>query len=418
MFLSYSCSNKAHYADTLKQLDSVLSMRDTYDAYLLQRVSVLRHVLAYSRNPQQIYETDKQIAEEFSSYSMDSTLHYLQKNQVLAVKSGDRYKIVETDLRLVKEYAMAGYHVDASDILGKYGLQNIPAGLKHDFFDAAHVLYGEMMAYSNNNEIYAINKANRDMYRDSLLGIVPRNTYEWYNLKREESDNGSGDTLAVVYARKMLDVTKANSHEFTEAAFFYQSYLKKPDEKIQWLAKSAIADVMCATKDYASLNSLCNLLFEQGDIDRAFRFAADHCMPDAIFFNGKLRPWQVAHFFPEIEKAYSQKIAHQRKMLSGMVSVTVSFLVILVILLIFIRKRQKELVFINRKLTILNAELQEANKVKQEYIALFLSILSDNINTSRQYKNHVLKYLRRGNDQYLVDEIEALPPIDEDIDEF
>lgn len=416
--LLVSCSQKSSSSDTLKQLDNALSMKETYDNYLLQKVSVLRQVLGDSHNPQQIYQTNKRIAEEFSAYSMDSTLHYLQKNLALAQRMKDNYKETETDMRLVKEYAMAGYHIDAADILEKYSLDNIPSGLKHDFFDASHVLYGEMMAYSNNNEIYVINKSNRDTYRDSLLAMVPKNTYEWYNLKREEADNQKNDTLSLFYAKKMLDVTKPNSHEYAEAAFFYQFYLKDQDSKIEWLAKSSIADVMCATNDYASLNSLCNLLFEHGDIDRAFRYSADHCMPDAISFNGKLRPWQVAHFFPEIEKAYSHKAAHQQRMLWVMLVVIASFVVILAVLLLFIRKRQHELLVINRKLTTLNAELQEANKVKQEYIALFLSILSDNINTSRQYKNHVLKYLRRGNDKYLVDEIEALPPIDADIDGF
>jgi DNA-binding NarL/FixJ family response regulator len=414
-----SCSGRSHSSpEPLKQLDEVLNLKKTYDSYLLQRVSVLRQVLGKSQDPLQIYETNKQIAEEFSSYSMDSTLYYLQKNQVLAAKMNDRLRKVQTDLRLVKEYAMAGYHIDGADILAKYSLETVPEELKYDFFDASHVLYGEMMAYSNNNDIYTANKSNRDTYRDSLLAIVPKNTYDWYNLKREEADESQNDSLSMEYASKMLALTSENSHEFAEAAFFYQFYLKNTDEKIAWLAKSAISDVMCATKDYASLNSLCNVLFEKGDIDRAFRYAADNCMPDAIFFNGKLRPWQVAKFFPEIEKAYSLKAAHQHKMLLVMITVIAFFLAMMVILLIFIRRRQMDLVLINRKLTALNSELQESNKVKQEYIALFLSILSDNINTSRQYKNHVLKYLRRGNDKYLVDEIEALPPIDEDIDEF
>ena len=35
---------------------------------------------------------------------------------------------------------------------------------------------------------------------------------------------------------------------------------------------------------------VAQVLYERGDIDRAFRYAADHCMPDAIFYNGKLRP--------------------------------------------------------------------------------------------------------------------------------
>lgn len=112
---------------------------------------------------------------------------------------------------------------------------------------------------------------------------------------------------------------------------------------------------------------------------------------------------------------------------------------ILVLLLLFIFKRQqlldetrmklsqsyikiedqnRDLMNVNRKITALNSSLTEADKVKQEYIAQFLSILSENINTTRQYKNHVLKYIRRGATADLVSEIESLPPIDEDIDEF
>ena len=72
----------------------------------------------------------------------------------------------------------------------------------------------------------------------------------------------------------------------------------------------------------------------------------------------------------------------------------------------------------NSRLMALNAEMKEADKVKQEYIALFLEILSENINKTRQYKNHVLKSIRQGNARQLVAEIENLPPIDDDILEF
>ena len=72
----------------------------------------------------------------------------------------------------------------------------------------------------------------------------------------------------------------------------------------------------------------------------------------------------------------------------------------------------------NKALEEVNGKLKESNKVRQTYIALFLQNLSENISTSRQYKNHVLKYIRRGNDKYLVEEIEATPPIEEDIRSF
>ena len=83
-----------------------------------------------------------------------------------------------------------------------------------------------------------------------------------------------------------------------------------------------------------------------------------------------------------------------------------------------VERRNQTLQDVNEQLQSLNGELQESNKVRQEYIALFLQNLSENISTTRQYKNHVLKYIRRGNDKYLIEEIEALPPIEEDIREF
>ena len=116
-----------------------------------------------------------------------------------------------------------------------------------------------------------------------------------------------------------------------------------------------------------------------------------------------------------------------------------ALLVVLLLLMLFIFKRQQildsirlklqesyvqiedrnhELVAINSRLVSLNDRMQEADKVKQEYIALFLSIVSENISKVRQYKNHVLKAIRQGKTREVVQEIEMLPPIDEDISEF
>ena len=206
-----------------------------------------------------------------------------------------------------------------------------------------------------------------------------------------------------------------------------------------WLVKSAIADAMCSVRDYMSLITLSELLFRQGDVERAFRYAADHCMTDALHYNGRLRPWQISQFFPQIENAYTGILHRQMETMRNLILVILFVVAILFSLLLYIIKRNRilvsvqdelresyaeidsrnhELVEINLKLTDLNAQIQEADKIKQEYIALFLSILSENISTVRQYKNHVLKYIRQGNSKKLVDEIEALPSIDNDINEF
>ena len=434
--LSTILSAKEPTRQLLRELDAALANAATYEGYFQQRTDVLRQMLAGKNTPEQEYEIRKKLASEFTAYSLDSTVVQLGRNRALARQLGDAYRQAETDFALAREYALAGYHSDALDILSGYRLEAIPPGLEYTFFEVSCYLYGELAAYSSNNAQYWQKK---DMYRVSMLPFLEEGTYEWYDLQRVQAESDRDKEKALEYALKALEVTEPNSRTYARAAFFVSVYQQDPDDEIAWLARSAIADVLCANKDYASLNTLAERLYRQGDIDRAFKYAADHGMPDALFFGGKLRPWQIAQFFPSLEQAYAAKNARHTRQMWMLIGLAGLLLLALAGLLFYLSRRQRVLVRtrkaleeekarvdrrnqtlqdVNEQLQALNNELQESSKVRQEYIALYLQNLSENISTSRQYKNHVLKYIRRGNDKYLIEEIEALPPIEDDIREF
>ena len=437
----YSC-NEAKDNPLLERLDETLEMKETYQGYFKERIAVLNDVLAEQNDPDQIYNIRKRLAQAYKPNSFDSTLNFLLSNRALAASEGDRLKEMETDFMLVEAYTKAGYHIEASEILGGYSAEYVPEEMLQAYYSASHCFNGETMAYTSSDATYAEKEARRDHFRTLVLQMIEEETLYWYDLKREEAE-ASGDVLkSREYARKMIECTEVNTPDYARAAYFYaHTFRKEPQnpERQEWLIRSAIADVMCATNDYASLNEISRMLFERGDIDRAFKYLADHCMTDALAYNGKLRAWQISQFFPEIERAYQAKHARQTRRMAGVMAVAVGLLIILLLLMIFIFKRQqildsmrrklqesylqidernRDLVSINSRLVSLNAQIQEADKVKQEYIALFLSILSENISKTRQYRNHVLKSIRQGKTQMLVEEIENLPSLDDDILEF
>ncbi len=413
----------------LQQLDETLSMKETYEEYFRLRIAVLKDLLTPRSTPEQQYDINRKIAEEFSSYSLDSTVLYLNKNRSIARRLGDAYKSTETDFLLARVYGRAGLYSDATEILNGYSLEQVPPELEYSYYEISNYIYGELAAYTSNNTQYW---QKRDMHRVSMLRMLEEGTYEWYDQKRSEAEAEQNPALALEYAVKALEVTKPNSRQYARAAFFVANYQDDEQQKLHYLALSAIADVMCATKDYASLNAISELLYHRGNVDKAFKYAADHCMPDALTFGGRLRPWQIAQFLPALEQAYAAERARSAKKMMALVAVAFVLLLALGILMYFLSKRQAVLVRTrkdleaskasierrNRELEAVNDKLHESNKVRQTYIGLFLQNLSENISKTREYKNHVLKYIRRGNDKYLVEEIEALPPIDEDIRSF
>ena len=410
----------------LVELDGVLARSEAYEEYFLQRMDVLKQLR--SGNDSQGYDINLRIAKEYMTYSLDSTLRYLALGRRIAEAERDPYKIEETDLLRVRAYAKGGFHSDALDVFSQYDSLSIPEGLEALYYSTGTDLYGELAVYSDNSDYWQL----QSRCRRALLPLTDEGTYEGLNYRRQAAESSRNDSLARDYARRMLDMSPVNSHNYAEAAFFYSTYLEDEKEETQWLIRSAISDVMSATRDYASLNELAVRLYRSGDIERAFRYAGDHCMRDAIAYGGKLRPWQVAQFFPDIEKAYADRIDHSQRRMTIMVIVAAVLLVLLAMLLVLIARRQRTLRRVrgelerskasvekrNADLENVNAALQESGRVRQEYIALFLESLSEHIDSDRKYKNHVLRYLRRGNDKYLVEEIEALPPIDDDIQAF
>ncbi|MGM9787671.1 MAG: DUF6377 domain-containing protein [Candidatus Cryptobacteroides sp.] len=410
----------------LSSLDAALEEKALYETYFNDRVQVLKEVLAEQTDAEQRYNINKRIADSYRVNSIDSVVTYLSENKKIAHDLGDFLKEAEADFALAKQYVKGGFFVESNDILSKYRDLVLPQDILHDYYDAEHTYWGETMAYTTDKSTFEEKEKKRDSYRKYLFSMCSEGSWEWCNLKREEATQSLNRDSLRFYSYELLRMTQENSREYAEACYFYaHSFDKDEPEFDLWLVRSAIADIMCATKDYASLNEIARRLFDKGDIDRAFRYVADHCMSDALYYNGKLRPWQISQFFPEIEHAYQSKHSSQTRFIIILLIVLSFLLALLLSMLGYVIRRQRilnsvqnELVAVNQRLTSLNSRLQEADKVKEEYITLFLGILSDNITESRQYKNHVLKSIRQGTTKALCDEIEMLPSLDNDILEF
>ncbi|MEI6556209.1 MAG: DUF6377 domain-containing protein, partial [Paludibacter sp.] len=205
-----------------------------------------------------------------------------------------------------------------------------------------------------------------------------------------------------------------------------------------WLALSAINDIKCSTKEYISLRNLAFLLYEDGDIDRAYNYMK-RSLDDALFCNARLRTYEISRMMPIIDKAYQlQTESRQRQMLITIISISILSL-LLAIAVFFVYRQMKKLAVarknlsqandklnsLNHKLSKINIELKDANLtlsesnlIKEEYIGRYMDQCSEYIDKLDNYRRMLNKTASSGKTEELIKELKSKEFIDEELREF
>jgi hypothetical protein len=113
----------------LERLDDVLNEKGTYDGYFADRMAVLKSVLADQKDPEQIYNINRRISDEYKSRNFDTTLFYLQRNKDIALSLKDDFKEDETDLLMIQSYIMAGYYAEAFELYTSFDSESVSSAL-------------------------------------------------------------------------------------------------------------------------------------------------------------------------------------------------------------------------------------------------------------------------------------------------
>ena len=108
--------------------------------------------------------------------------------------------------------------------------------------------------------------------------------------------------------RELLSSIDSLSHDYAIMSYYQGlicEYLGENESKLHWMIRSTITDIKNAVKDYASLSSIATALLDT-DVERSSHYI-QVSIEDALFYNAKLRPLQIARLMPNIDSAYKKK---------------------------------------------------------------------------------------------------------------
>ncbi len=417
-------------SDLLLRLDSAIEKSNSYTAEREGRIENLKQKLRQAKSSSfEEYQLNSLIYQEYRPYICDSAISYQNRNIEIAHQLNDIQKEYSSKLTLAYLMGSIGLYKEAVDLLESIDRSLLPESMLVIYYNTYLRVYGELAYYTQDKRKSRIYWKVFDANLAKLKAIITPDDPLNLQLKEDSLRNAHNFKEALRVNDLCLSTLKPSTPEYALETFrrsmIYQWEGDRENQK-KYLALSAIADIQSAIKDQASLMTLAQLLYEEGAIDRSYRYIR-YSWSATMFYNAKLRSLQSSTILSLIDKTYQAKIESQKSKLQKYLILISSLLLLLLVALLIIFKQNKrlstakmelqlanedlnqlngelnllneELTSVNHILNSTNNELTESNTIKEVYIGRFIELCSMYINKIDDFRKMVHTKLKDGNIQ-------------------
>jgi uncharacterized protein YoxC len=325
----------------------------------------------------------------------DSAFLYATRliNSAHARKDGSQIAYARVKLGFV--LVSSGFFKEAFDTLHQVKARHLPDSIKAEFYALVARGYYDLGDFDNDRfyKSYYFEQGNK--YSDSARAhSVPGSYYDLY-LNRIKNIK-TGNYLAALENSKSILRLYSLSYQEQAVNFYDLSHayrvLGERDKGIEFLVRSALADLYAATKETAAMHTLAYYLYELGDIERAHIFI-QQAQDDAKYYGARQRQVAISSILPLIAAAKLTSVDTQRRKwlmysvaLMILVLVTIVFAVIIYKQLKKLKAAEQVVKRVNSTLQETNNHLQEANRIKEEYIGFYFKINAEYLNKIEAFK--------------------------------
>ena len=422
--LVVGCSTIWATEEDYKEIDEAIARAGDYVAQREVRITAARRTLESEKTAEGRFNGNFRLYELYRPFVSDSAIWFLRQCVEIADQAGHCDDAVRCRSLLAIRCTNIGMYDEALvelDSIQPEGLDSLALGT---YYEAYNSVYSELSYYSRLSDMRQkyLEKALR--YEELMLRYLPPQ-YESCFLRRELKAQGEGDLkTSMAVNDEWLKSVETGSHPYAMVALYrYIEYKMQRDtlQMMHWLKESVLADIRNAAMDQGSMWELANELMLQGDIDRASRYISftSDC---ANRYGSRQRNWQISPLLTHIAKEYKARSEQTtRQLWMTLVAISVLALLLLVAYFFVHRRNQQlasarnalktsndelasansllasqkdELAALNSQLSIVNSQLTESNRVKEEYIGRFMSLCSQYIDKLDNYRKMVNKKMK------------------------
>lgn len=441
------CMCRLHAADSsradslLLKLDQAIKERPIYMEQKELKLVELKRQLHRQIPDEERFAILGTLLDEYRSFNTDSALHMAEEREQIAIRLGNREYIDNARMNKADVLGMTGMYKEVMDLMRNIHIDRLPVDIHPYYYHIYRTVYGLMADYAVTAYEKKLYTELTDKYRDSLL-LVNKDNLLIHTLIQSDQYNVRNEyDKAIRLLTDYLALQKDYEHDVAICAYtLSESYRLKGDKEKEkeYLIVSAMADMKTAVREYISLRKLAVLLYQEGDIERAYSYVKI-CMEDAAACNARLRKLEILEIFPIINDAYQQKTEKQQEQMKWAL-VSISLLSLFLLLAIFYVYKQmkkvaaarrevidanKRLKELNDELHLSNAQLKETNHsiaensyLKEEYIGRYMDQCSVYLEKMDNYRRSLGKIAATGNVEELYKNIKSSKFIEGELKEF
>lgn len=372
----------------MNELEQQIGQRYRYVKVKEQYLEQLKHKLQFASNARGLFLISHNLFKEYQSYNYDSAYYYIERTKGFARKLKQPALVSYCKIEQSFVFLSSGLFKEALDTLESINDKTLPDSILLEYYEVIARTYSDLADYTKGGSFSDFYLQKSNGYVRKAFDMAKEGSYErWLN-----------EGVLLIRFCKWPQAQRLFEYSIAHRTLTYQqmgvaasclSYIYRmqgnSEKEKEWLIRAAIADIRGSTHETVALRDLATLLFKQGDVERAYSFIT-LAMDDARLYNARQRKVELAAIMPIIESEQMAMVVQQRRSLVWF-AVVVSFLAMVVIAFAIIIYRQlqrirrvKEILQdTNLQLEHINKSLEDANRIKDEYIGYFFSANSDYI---------------------------------------
>ena len=372
---------------SVDSLSYYLNKQLLFDQQKEERINVIKTKIGQTQyNDTLLYSLYNNLFTEYRSYIYDSAFVCVTNLLDISYTLNDLDKVTSSSIKMGFCYLSSGLFKEAFDILETINVNGCSDLTKIEYYICKSRLYYDLADY-NNSEVFRsrYNEKGNEIL-DSAIVLLPVATSRYWStvgLRRMKSNNDRG---AIDAFRKMIDMREYTEHDLaiaTSSIAYLYSLQGKMKEAKQYFIQAAIADVKSSTKEAVALKNLAQIVYDEGDVEHAVKYI-HRALEDASYYSAKHRQLEIGYILPIIEEERTNLVEKQKDRIGLVLIFSFTLLVLLIVAFSIIWMQLKRLnqakqiiQKTNDDLVLLNSNLMEANKIKEEYIGYFFNQSSE-----------------------------------------